>query len=261
MALVVVVRGRDAQAVVEEGLRFFPKPRTRKVVVKPNLIIDKRGPTTPVDLVEALVRHYRPRYEVVVAEGSGWCETWDAFRSLGYAELADKYDIRLVDLNEDDYELVSRPDALVLSSFELPKTIRDGYLISAALLKTHSLTGVSLSMKNMLGIAVGEPVPAGKKRRFHRLGLHESIVDICSYRKPDLAIIDGRVACIGGELGGYPRPYGLVIVSEDPVAADALGASLLGHDPMSIRHLRLAHELGLGTADLGEIEVVEVQAR
>jgi len=52
-----------------------------------------------------------------------------------------------------------------------------------------------------------------------------------------------------------------MIFSEDPVAADALGARLLGYDPMSIRHLRLAHEVGLGTAELSEIEVVEVRAR
>jgi len=131
--------------------------------------------------------------------------------------------------------------------------------VSAALLKTHSLTGVSLSMKNLLGIAPGEDVPAGKKRRFHRLGLHESIVDLCLYRRPDLAIIDGRVACIGGELGGRLEPHGLVIFSENPVAADAVGARELGLDPMSIRHLRLAHELGLGVADLSEIELVELE--
>ena len=260
MPKVVVARGHDVFSMVERALRHFGRPGTEKVVIKPNLIIDRPGPTTPVDLVEALVRYYRPHHEVVVAEGSGWCETWEAFEALGYTRLAEQYGIKLVDLNKDRYEVASRPDALVLRSFELPLTVKDAFLISAALLKTHSLTGVSLSMKNMLGIAVGEPVPAGKKRRFHKLGLHESIVDICFYKRPDLAVIDGRVACIGGELGGRPQPFGLVIFSDDPVAADAFGARLLGHDPFSIRHIRLAHELGLGTADLGEVEIIELMA-
>ena len=255
---VYVVEGRDVRAIVEAGLARFPEPRQELVVVKPNLIINRLGPTTPVDIVEAVVAHYLPRHRVVVAEGSGWCETWDAFVELGYLALKIRYGVELVDLNYSETVTLERPGALVVKRFELPKILRGAYLISLALLKTHSLTGVSLSMKNMLGVAKGELVPAGKKRRFHRLGIHESIVDICAYRMPDLAIIDGRLACIGGELGGRLVPYGVVIFSDDPVAADAVGASLLGLDPMDIRHLRLAHELGLGTADLGQIEVVRL---
>ena len=260
MPRVVVVRGENVFSMVEEALRFFGRPSRRKVVIKPNLIIDRPGPTTPVDVVEALLRFYGPGYhEVVIAEGSGWCETREAFETLGYVELAKRYGVRLVDLNEDAYEEVSRPDALVLKSFRLPLTVKNAFLVSAALLKTHSLTGVSLSLKNMLGIAIGEPVRAGKKRRFHRLGLDESIVDICSYKRPDMAVIDGRVACIGGELGGRPEPLGLLIASDDPVAADAIGAKILGYDPFSIRHIRLAHERRLGTADLSEVEIIELE--
>ena len=257
---VLVVEGRDVRAMVEAGLARFPEPEQETVVIKPNLIIDRPGPTTPVDVVEAVATHYLPEHRVVVAEGSGWCETWEAFTDLGYLALKTRYGVELVDLNYADTSLLERPDALVLKRFELPEVLRGAYLISLALLKTHSLTGVSLSMKNMLGVAKGELVPAGKKRRFHKLGIHESIVDICAYRMPDLAIIDGRSACVGGELGGRLVPYGAIIFSDDPVAADAVGAHLLGLDPMSIRHLRLAHELGLGTADLDQIRMVRLRA-
>ncbi|RLI06792.1 hypothetical protein DRO32_05080, partial [Candidatus Bathyarchaeota archaeon] len=65
MSLVVVVRGQDATEVVEEGLSYFEEPEARKVILKPNLIIDRPGPTTPVDIVEALVEHYGPGHEVV----------------------------------------------------------------------------------------------------------------------------------------------------------------------------------------------------
>ncbi len=259
--LVVIVRGEDADAMVKAGLRHFGEPSQERVVIKPNLITNYPGPTTPVDVVEAVAKHYLALgREVIVAEGSGWCETWRAFEDLGYMRLAERYGVELVDLNTADYEVVERPDALAVKRLELPSVLRGAYLISLALLKTHSLTGVSLSLKNMLGIAPGEPVGAGKKRRFHRLGIHESIADICAYRKPDLAIIDGRVACVGGELGGRPVPYGLMIFSEDPVAADAVGAHVLGYDPLAIRHLRLAQEMGLGVADLDRIEVVEEEA-
>ena len=261
MPKVVLVRGRDPKRMVEAGLAHFPEPGPGygRVIVKPNLIIDRPGPTTPVDVAEAVVAYYLERgYEVLVAEGSGWCETEDAFRALGYAGLKERYGVELVDLNRADWELRELPGALVLRELEVPRVLEGAYIVSLALLKTHSLTRVSLSLKNMLGAVPGENVPAGKKRRFHYLGLDECIVDICSYLRPRMAIIDGRVACIGGELGGRPVPYGLMIFSDDPVAADAVGARALGLEPRSVKHIRLAEERGLGTADLAQIELIEI---
>jgi len=256
-ARVILVRGTDPQAMVEAALPYFPKPEQERVVVKPNLILARHGPTTPVEATEAVVRYYLARgYEVVVAEGSGWGETTDAFETLGYGRLRE-LGVELLDLNRAERKRVERPDALVLKSLEVPCIFEGAYLISLALLKTHSLTRVTLSLKNMLGAAPSEDVPTGKKRRYHYLGIHESIVDICTYMRPHLAIIDGRMACVGGELGGELVPKGLIIFSEDPVAADAVGARLLGYEPLGVKHLRLAEERGLGVADLRRIEIVE----
>ncbi|MEM1538158.1 MAG: DUF362 domain-containing protein [Candidatus Nezhaarchaeales archaeon] len=254
MSKVVVVKCYDAYAAVQLGLTELPLPRLRRVVVKPNLIIDKPAPvTTPVDLVEALARYYKD-YEVIVAEGSGWCETWEAFKRLGYLKLADEGLAKLVDLNNDDYEVLEDPEALTLKRFKAPLTLKGAYIVSAAVLKEHSLTGVSLTLKNMLGATLGSGTAIAKKGRFHRR-LDESIVDVNAYLKPSLAVIDAREACIGGELGGTVKRYGLIIFSEDQVAADAVGASILGFDPLSIRHLKLAQERGLGVADLKRIEI------
>jgi uncharacterized protein (DUF362 family) len=49
-----------------------------------------------------------------------------------------------------------------------------------------------------------------------------------------------------------------MIVSEDLVAADAVGARHLGKDPSTIRHIMLAEEAGLGVAGCGKVEVMEV---
>ena len=74
----------------------------------------------------------------------------------------------------------------------------------------------------------------------------------------DLAIIDGRMGNVEGELGGRTGRFDLMVFSEDPVAADAVGASILSFNPLSITHLRLAQEKTLGVADLREIDVMEV---
>jgi len=54
---------------------------------------------------------------------------------------------------------------------------------------------------------------------------------------------------VEGELGGRTREYGLMMFSLGPVAADAVGAKILGIDPLSVKHLKLAQEKGIGVAD------------
>jgi uncharacterized protein (DUF362 family) len=132
--------------------------------------------------------------------------------------------------------------------------LKSSFLISAAVLKRHSMAKVTLSLKNMMGASIG------KKARFHFLGLNKNIVDITLYRKPDLALIDG-IESSSRELGGAVTRYDVMIFSEDPVAADAVGANILGLDPLSVPHIKLAQETGLGTARLEEIEVDEIEVK
>ncbi|MBS7288465.1 MAG: DUF362 domain-containing protein [Candidatus Freyarchaeota archaeon] len=230
-----------------------------RVVLKPNLITCEASPTTtPVDIVEALAEWFMGGgCEVIVAEGSGWGDTWEAYKALGYTKLAER-GVKLVDLNMDSYEVVENESAIVLKKFEFPLTLKDAYVVSVPVLKEHSITGVTLSLKNMLGVALGEKGRVARKGRFHRLGIDESIVDVNMYVKPKLAVIDGRVAGVGGELGSKPRKLGVIIASEDLVAADAYACTLLGYNPHSIRHLVLAWERGLGSVNLNEVEVVEL---
>jgi len=247
--------GRDVAALLDcVGVSI-----SGRVVLKPNLITCEGPPTTtPVDVVEALANWFMGcGCEVIVAEGSGWGDTWEAYRTLGYAGL-EELGVRLVDLNVDQYEVVEDESALVLKKFELPLTLKDAYVVSIPVLKEHSITGVTLSLKNMLGATLGEKSRVARKGRFHRMGLDECIVDVNLHVKPSLAVIDGRVAGIGGELGSKPRKLGVLIASEDLVAADAYACTLLGHNPLAVRHLVLAWKRGLGNVNLDEIDIVEV---
>ncbi len=259
MSKVVVVRGNDPRLMVSKGLSYFNEPSKRKVVLKPNLINTEPPPTTtPSETVEALVKHYIKGYEVVIAEGSGWCETKNAYKSLGYLKLAELYGVSLVDLNKDRYEIKKLPETIVLKEFKFPLTLKDSYIISVPVLKEHSITTVTLSLKNMLGATIGKGSGVAKKNVFHKLGINKCIVDINLYLKPSLAVIDGRLAGLGGELKSRPKELRLMIFSNDLVAADAVGAKYLGYNPLSIKHLRLAQMKGLGVADPKKIKVVTV---
>ncbi|MFQ5711838.1 MAG: DUF362 domain-containing protein [Candidatus Geothermarchaeales archaeon] len=257
MTKVVIIRGRNPETMVPMGLDALGARASRtKIVVKPNLISNRPYPiTTPAETVEAVITYFKNSgREFIIAEGSGWSKTLEVYRDRGYLEIAGKHGVRLVDLNRDEYEVRRSPNVLTLREFEFPLTLKDSYLISAPVLKRHSITGVTLSLKNMLGATVG-----GNKGRFHSLGINECIVDINRYKAPDLAVIDGRKS-VSSELGGRTREFNLMIFSEDPVAADAVGADTLGFNPLSIKHLKMAHEMGLGVADLRDIEVVELEA-
>jgi len=251
------VRGRNRENMVEIGLTALGiNPYREKVVIKPNLIINRPYPvTTSPKTVECLINYFTGRAnEILIAEGSGMCRggTNKAFLDLGYVELAERMGIPVVDLNGDDYELMKDPEASRLKEFKFPLTLKNAFLISAAVLKRHSMAKVTLSLKNMMGATTG------RKARFHALGLTKSIVDINLYTKPDLALIDG-IESSNKELGGDVTRYDLMLFSEDLVAADAVGAQILGLDPLSVPHIKLAQEKGLGIARMNEIEIEEVE--
>lgn len=79
-------------------------------------------------------------------------------------------------------------------------------------------------------------------------------MDVCLYKKPDLCVADASVALTGMHLSGKHKDLGFVLASFDPVAVDAVGSELLGHNPKRIKYLTLANGL-LGSLD--DIEVIE----
>jgi uncharacterized protein (DUF362 family) len=70
-----------------------------------------------------------------------------------------------------------------------------------------------------------------------------------------LAITVGHPAMIGtGPLGGHTVETGLIIASTDPVAADVVGAKLLGFQVQAVRHLWEAGRLGIGETEIDKID-------
>ncbi|MDI6654818.1 MAG: DUF362 domain-containing protein, partial [Candidatus Hydrothermarchaeota archaeon] len=88
--------------MVLQGLRKLNIPAQRKIVIKPNLIDNRPYPvTTSPKTVEGILEYFKGKAkEIIIAEGSGWCRegTNKAFEDLGYAELAERYGVKLVDL-------------------------------------------------------------------------------------------------------------------------------------------------------------------
>ena len=141
------------------------------------------------------------------------------------------------------------PNAEVLHKIEVPEVVKDAAIISAAKLKPHNETGVTLGMKNMFGL-----LPDKLKAKFHMQNINKVIVDVNTILKPSLVVIDGFYALEGpGPVSGTPVKMDVIIAGRDPVATDSVGCRIMGIDPNEIYHVRRAYEKGLG-----EIEKIEV---
>ena len=218
------------------------------VLLKPNLVTSSPPPvTTDAEMVAAVAKWCRSatRATLLVVEGSGEGDTHRNYRELGYRKVpADE----LVDLDLEEAEEFEHPDAVRFPKILLPRLVMDGFLISLPVLKDHSICGITLSIKNMVGILPASEY-AGywsyKKSEVHNGSLDRAITDICLYRRPDLAVIDGRIGMKGSHLAGTPcHPRKQVLIgSRNPWAADEVGARTLGWDPDRIGHLQTTRSL------------------
>ncbi|KKM91257.1 hypothetical protein LCGC14_1230320 [marine sediment metagenome] len=228
------------------------------IIVKPNLTnADPPPVTTPVAAAEAVVNYCRSNCaaRVVIGEGSGSGRTIDTYAANGYVELAERLDLELIDFNEAPSVELSRPDALDLKRFHLPEIAREAFVISLPILKDHSFTGTTIAMKNMFGLAP-EPFYGGSwnKSKLHSPSTDRSVFDICGYKAPALCVVDAVTALTGMHLAGTPKRLGLMLASFDPVAVDAVGSRLLGHDPNQLEYLTLADGVLGSMADVNVIE-------
>ncbi len=228
------------------------------VIIKPNLVEPQDPPiTTPVKLVAALVDYihaFSPALDIIIGEGCGSSShnTRQIFACLGYTSLADLDHISLMDLNEAPLVHMHNSSCSRWPEMHLPEIVFDSFLISVPVLKAHSMAGVTLTMKNMIGLAPPGHYQGGghwKKSSFHS-GIQEAIFDLNRYRTPDFTVLDATVGMQEAHLWGStcdPPPNRLA-ASYDPVAMDAYGCSLLGINWKTIGHITMADGT-LGTAD------------
>lgn len=239
------------------GIKDHVKGRKR-ILIKPNLVEAIPPPvTTPAALVEALVEYLQdavPDVPIVIGEGTGATEydTFYPFIELGYAAMAAGKGVELVDLNEAPLVKLSNPECKRWPEMYLPAIAFESYLISVPVLKAHTLADVTLTMKNMMGMAPPAYYRQGgnwKKASFHD-GIQEAIFDLNRYRTPDFSMLDASVGMSQAHLGGpiCDPPPNLLVAGFDPVAIDAYGASLLEKNWRDIGHIEMA-DGKIGTAD------------
>lgn len=252
---------QSLEKVLTEGLDLFRLDvRGKNILLKPNLVDYIAGNhinTHPL-LVSAAIECFRRlgAANVLVAEGPGHQrDTGLVLSESGMAEELRAQKVPFADLNRD--QLVKRPLLATytdLKSLWLPRTVvASDFIVSMPKVKAHHWSGVSLSLKNMFGVVPGAKY-GWPKNILHWKGIARSILDVCATVPIHFVIADGIVAMEGnGPLNGNSRPLNQIVLADDPVAADATCARLMGLHAERIAHICIGAEF-LGNLSVAQID-------
>ena len=175
--------------------------------------------------------------------------------------VQDKYGVQTIHLEDVNWVRIEPKRKLLVldrvfpEGIYIPELFLGKNVIQLPTIKTHVFTTTSGATKNAFGGLLNQ------KRHWTHSVIHETLCDLLVIQKE---IHPGMFAVMDGTLAGDgPGPRAMrfhtknvVLASADYTAIDAVAAKIMGFDPMSIKYIRLAHELGLGVGDPAQIEVV-----
>jgi uncharacterized protein (DUF362 family) len=270
MATVVITQNFEMENAIGEAMQHVPLEqlvRGRIVAVKPNDTWASPDDTTAVtqpDTLRAVLRNVKrfgPR-ELIVTGGAGAAETDHVFRVSGMLQVCQEEGAEFFDHNRAPFVQVALeympevdvqgPQTTVMVN---PRVLEYETLIAVSQIKLHESATVTLALKNIAmsypaADYYGHPRSSQKHENFFFSDLHSFIVAMARRFPINLAITVGHPAMIGtGPIGGFTVETGLCIASLDAVAADVVGARLLGFEPQGVRHLWEARRLDLGETD------------
>jgi uncharacterized protein (DUF362 family) len=282
MADVVITQNELIEEAIAEALRHVPLEKLvagKRVAVKPNdtwaSAEDKTAVTQP-DTLRAILRHlkqYSPR-ELVVTGGAGATETEEVFQVAGLMDVVEEEGAVFFDHNRPpftavdlEYAPAADVDGPQKSVIVNPRVLEYETLISLAQLKLHETATVTLALKNIAmsfpaADYYGHPRHSQKHANHFFADMHSFIAAMAQRFPIHLAVIAGHPAMIAtGPLGGHAVESGLVLASTDAVAADVVGAKLLGFRAQAVRHLWEAGLLGLGETDTDQMKFPALSLR
>jgi len=240
------------------GMERFVKPKA-KVVVKPN-VLTGRAPeyavcTNPI-VVGTIVRMcFEAGAAQVTVLDHSTSSPRPAFQEAGLTQATQAAGGTVKYLNNHDFETVQIPGAQALTSCQLvPDVLEADTFINVPICKVHSLAGLTLSMKNLMGI-----VGAGRANIHSKMAT--KLTDLSAFVKPQLVILDAhRILVRNGPGGGRLSDVVLTktcVAGTNQVTIDAYGCKIMGWHPMDLPALAAAAKRGLGDPDLSHHVIYE----
>jgi uncharacterized protein (DUF362 family) len=261
-----VRKGENIPKLVQEtlsalgGMEKFVKPG-EVVVVKPNIGWDRTvelAANTHPEVVTTLVSlcldagAKRVRIFDRTCNDERRCYTQSGIRAAVEELKSDRVSLEYMDRRAYQELAINGGQAFDRWEFYMP-VIEADRLINVPIAKHHSISRLTLGMKNLMGVIGGN-----RGRLHHKIA--ESLADIASVIHPDLTVIDAtRILVANGPQGGRTedvRNPETLIASPDMVAADAYATTLFGLKPEDVATIAVAAQRGLGIMDLKQVRMV-----
>jgi uncharacterized protein (DUF362 family) len=295
-AKVALTNGDDRTDNVFRALKSVEREITaaigkRRVIIKPNNVSpNNQLASSHADALAGILDFLKAigKLENTIIAESAFANTMQGFQNFGYTKLADKYNIRLVDLDQEKFNTImafsetdATPHPVRVSSMLMNQA--DNFIISACMLKTHDRVVCTMGIKNIvLGAPVKIPGASGSGRGgpggggrgrggfggfggsdkpiMHGGGAHGININLAMLAPllhPSLTVIDGFQGMEGnGPISGTAVDHRVCVVSADYLAADVVGASLMGIDPADVGYLSYLASAKVGESDLNKMEIL-----
>jgi hypothetical protein len=214
-----------------------------------------------------LREHMRPDAQLVATDTNAYSPEHLMGDDFNYAHILKEFDVQFVDSNAAPFASYSVPGGgLMFDRYTLSGCFADAdAVVSVAKMKNHAFMGVTLCMKNLFGLP---PItlPAGRVRTYyhHVIRLSYVLADLGMILQPCLNIVDALTGQWGREWDGEGRVCDTLLAGDHVTATDAIGTTLMGHDPASDwptppfrrdrNHILIAAQRGFGTVNLDEID-------
>ena len=173
---VAVVKGERGHEPVFKALDLidFKKALAGRdtVLIKINFICEKTwdtGATTDPIVVEAIIKKLSglPVKVYVVESDATMTNADKAYVATGMKEMCERNGVEFLNLrHQKDKVTLKIPNGETMKNVKVPRIVTESAIISAAKLKTHMATTVTLGMKNMFGL-----LPDKFKGKFHAKGM------------------------------------------------------------------------------------------
>jgi uncharacterized protein (DUF362 family) len=247
--------------IIKEGLDELGLKPFGRTLVKPNLVA--AGPMFPYaftrpEFGEGVLRALKDvgghsMQELAAGERCGiTVPSRVAFKESGWDAMLKKIGVKKYHFEEQQQvEIPLTHENRLRDYIFTPEPIaRADFFVNCPKFKAHPWTTVTFSLKNYIGIQ-------DDRHRLidHDHKLNEKIADLQHIIQPQFIAIDAITAGEGRMLTPTPFDLGMIIMGNSQVAFDAVCCSIIGLDPNSVDHIRLAAEHGFGTTDLANIEI------
>ena len=251
------------QTLAREGLETLDLRPHGRTLLKPNVVASgEQFPHahTRAEFVEGVLRALRDRArpdldELAVGERCGiTIPTRYAYKGAGYYEMIKRVPgTKLYHFEEETQVEVPfyHKDRLRDSTFTPEPVAKADFFVNCPKFKAHPWTTVTFSLKSYIGIQ-------DDRHRLidHDHKLNEKVADLQYIIQPQFIAIDGIIAGEGRMLTPLPFDLKLMIMGDNQVAFDAVCCHIIGIDPLSVEHIRLAYERGFGPVELDEIQIL-----